>query len=679
MNGRAWVAGWTACLAACASNAPASRWAETDRLVAPKPEDHAGHDAVVLFDHHEIENVSLRSKLFTRKHVHRAVAVLTEDGFDHADAKIYYRKKGKIRDFRARTIRPDGTVVPIEPDNIFDDEAEDTDGYRVRTVQVPKVTVGSTVEYRYTIEADILRPYASFWVVRDIPVLDYRVTIRGPDTIKYAAQTFNSPENWSLDDRGKQWKLTLALQNVEPQPDASFSGSWRRTMPWWLFVVRQLVVGANVYDWATDWSEAVDWRCKALTWGDKDYAAGFDPNAVDVSGCEDPACKVDRALVWLRETVVFEAFWSWPGKSAREAVESGNGTGVDKARLLHLILEHHGIQSYFALTARRHQGLFDPNFPSPTGFDSLLLWLPAQDGIDEPLWVDPSCEYCRLGQVGRYHHGQPAVVMQDKEVALSTEGEVEARVEKITGDKPKLSAVGIVDHVEIRGRDLRIRTETIRTKRYAMFRRDGVSEWDAEDFEEAATNYVNFRSKVGVLRAHEPYAMVSLEPETYAGVDSETFDIPGHVVADGEALLVSLDFIKSGWDDDFENENDNLDVTFAYSRRFSHVVDIHAPEGYRFDQLPEDVRAGKSPLVVTIDCERIPSGIRIVRKVKTRHGIYPHTFRDRFEETTQALRDQRALSLRLVPVAAASATAASATAASATAASATAASATAAR
>lgn len=634
----------------CAPALQTRGWAGPDALQIPDPLEYQGYGAVVLFERRDYRKEDLPTTNYTESFHHKAVAILTEDGFDEADPKIYYRKKAEILDFEARTIRPDGTSVFLKPENVFDDEAKDKDGFRVRTFSMPQVSVGSVVEYRYTIRSDIMFSYLSRYVVDDIPVLDYRVTISGPNSIRYAAQTFNSPANWRLETKGKNWKLTYEVKDMLPQDEAeSFVGSRRRTMPWWLFVVRQVVSGSQTYGWSTDWSEAIDWRCKALTWGDKDWDAAFDPSLVDVSGCSSVDCKIDRALAWLRENVVFEAWWSWPGRSAREIVESGNGTGVEKARLLRRILEHHGIESHFALTARRHLGLFDPNFPAPTGFNSLVLHVPAQAGIKEPRWLDPVCEYCRQGEVGRYHLGQPAVVMKDKKSAVAAEGEVEAWVEAIAGKKPKLSGVAVVDRVQIRDSDLLIRTDRVHSNRYAMFKRDSVSDYDAEDFEEEASNCITFRSEVGQLKEHEAYAMRSVEPEEYVGVQTEVWEIPGHVVRDGEVLLVPLDFMKTGWDDDFILTNPRHPVTFAYSRRFTQVTDIEAPSGYRFEDLPEAFDAGESPLVVSIRYEPTEAGVRITQKVKTRHGIYPRSLRARFKETMRVLRDQRAISLRLIP------------------------------
>jgi hypothetical protein len=95
------------------------------------------------------------------------IKILTEEGRKYADVEIpYLKESGSIGSIRARTIRPDGTVVNFEG-KAFDKVIVKAKGvkYLAKTFTLPDVQVGSIIEYYYT--GDLKENYLhdSHWIL----------------------------------------------------------------------------------------------------------------------------------------------------------------------------------------------------------------------------------------------------------------------------------------------------------------------------------------------------------------------------------------------------------------------------------------------------------------------------------------------------------------------------------
>jgi hypothetical protein len=95
------------------------------------------------------------------------IKILTEEGRDHANIEIPYLKGSEsIRAIRARTIRPDGSMVNFDGE-IFDKILVKANGikYSAKTFTLPNVEVGSIIEYRYRHDFPPNLIYDSQWIL----------------------------------------------------------------------------------------------------------------------------------------------------------------------------------------------------------------------------------------------------------------------------------------------------------------------------------------------------------------------------------------------------------------------------------------------------------------------------------------------------------------------------------
>ena len=97
------------------------------------------------------------------------IKILTEEGRRYANVEIPYRQdRSAINSIRARTVRPDGTVVNFDG-KVFDKTLEKTKGvkFQAKTFTVPDVQVGSIVEYHFNYDYEDGYVFGSYWLLND--------------------------------------------------------------------------------------------------------------------------------------------------------------------------------------------------------------------------------------------------------------------------------------------------------------------------------------------------------------------------------------------------------------------------------------------------------------------------------------------------------------------------------
>ena len=97
------------------------------------------------------------------------IKIFTEEGRKYANVEIPYLKaSGSVVSIKARSVRPDGSVVPFEGKAV-DQTIVKAKGvkYLAKTFSLPDVQVGSIVEYHYTINFVEGFVYDSRWVLSE--------------------------------------------------------------------------------------------------------------------------------------------------------------------------------------------------------------------------------------------------------------------------------------------------------------------------------------------------------------------------------------------------------------------------------------------------------------------------------------------------------------------------------
>jgi hypothetical protein len=101
------------------------------------------------------------------------IKILTEEGRKHADVEIpFFKESQSVVNVRARTIRPDGSIVNSDV-KVFEKylvkgkfEGREVK-YLAKTFTLPDVQVGGIIEYMYTLDSNEYTLFDSHWILND--------------------------------------------------------------------------------------------------------------------------------------------------------------------------------------------------------------------------------------------------------------------------------------------------------------------------------------------------------------------------------------------------------------------------------------------------------------------------------------------------------------------------------
>jgi len=97
------------------------------------------------------------------------IKILTEEGRKYADVEIpFFKEEGNIHSVKARTIRPDGSIVNFDG-KAFDKTIVKAKGVKflAKTFTLPDVQVGSIIEYHYMYDLNEGYVYNSRWILSE--------------------------------------------------------------------------------------------------------------------------------------------------------------------------------------------------------------------------------------------------------------------------------------------------------------------------------------------------------------------------------------------------------------------------------------------------------------------------------------------------------------------------------
>lgn len=116
-------------------------------LQAKEPPSEFGAEAIQLYHANWIYDSDHKQFFYNR------VRILTKAGMKYADIEIPIVGDTSVEDLKARTIHPDGSIVDFAS-KPFEKTIFKTKGIKVlaKTFSMPDVTVGSIIEYKYTLK-----------------------------------------------------------------------------------------------------------------------------------------------------------------------------------------------------------------------------------------------------------------------------------------------------------------------------------------------------------------------------------------------------------------------------------------------------------------------------------------------------------------------------------------------
>jgi hypothetical protein len=502
----------------------------------------------------------------------------------------------KIKDIAARTIKPDGSVVELKKEDVFERDVVKTNGIKVKamTFSLPSVEVGSIIEYRWREIRESIVGYERFQFSRDIPVQFVKYWVkpytRGlvndeGETVGLRAQTFQTTTD-SPFVKEKDGSYSMTLTNVpafreEPRMPPEYS-----VRPWML-VYYAAATPTKPDDFWRDYGKRLAARSKPQLKANDDVKRAAAEAAGDA---QTPEQKLERVFDYARSHVKHytddasgltaeQIKKIKENKSPGDTLKRGVGTGWDIDMLFGAMASALGFEVRVALTSDRediffNRGFTDDYFVNPTSV--------AVKVGDEWRLFDPGMDYVNFGMLRWQEEGQQTLVADEKEPVwiASPMSEPEKSVERRTG-KFKLSDDGTLEG------DVKVE--------YTGHIAADVKEYNDDDTPEEREETLRNQYKSRVPSAElSDIKIENVTDPTRPFTYMFHVKIPSYAQRTGKRLFVHPGFFQHGAGAMFPTAGRTNDVYFHYPWTEEDKVEMELPEGFALDnpQAPAPVGAG---------------------------------------------------------------------------------------
>ena len=504
------------------------------------------------------------------------IKVFTERGKEsQSTIDITYFDPTKIKDISGRTIKPDGSIIELKKDAIFERTLVKAGGIKLKakSFAMPGVEPGVIIEYRWR-ESRRSQLYMRFQIQRDIPVQVVRYLVKPYSYVQFGMRMiqFNWPQvplekkegfygstytnvpafreepRMPPEDQVRAWMLVFYSDEKVNDPQKFWKDFGRRIHE---VVKPQMKVNDEVKQAATAAiGDATDPEqklqklfdyCRTKVKNINDDASGLTPDDRD---------KVKE------------------NKSPSDTLKRGMGTGKDIDMLFGALAIASGFDVRLAMLPDRGDKFFDPNFPDDYFLRDYAIGVRV--GV-EWRFYDPARLYLPFGMLRWQQEGQKALIADSKEPAFvpTQMSEPAKSLQKRTA-KLHLSEDGTLEG------DVRIE--------YSGHLANERKEYNDDDSPNQRED--TLRSTVtGRLSAAE---LSSIKIENVTDPDkpfvySFHIKVPGYAQRTGKRLFLQPAFFQRGIGPEFGTSARKYDLYFHYPWAEDDTVEIDMPLGYALD------------------------------------------------------------------------------------------------
>ncbi|HVF43545.1 MAG TPA: DUF3857 domain-containing protein [Pyrinomonadaceae bacterium] len=497
-----------------------------------------------------------------------------------------------IKDIAARTIKPDGSVVELKKDDIFERVVVKTSGIKVKakTFSMPGVEPGAVIEYRWKeVRRDSYTLYEEFEFARDIPVQQVRYFIKPLSNTVFGmrAQTFHT--GMTPFQKEKDGFYSMTLNNIPAFREEPRMPPEHAVRPWMLVFYSAVDNSSPQQFWANYGKTVYDDHKPMMKAGDDVKRAAAEATA----GAANDEEKLDRIFEYVRSKVKNYRDVSAgmtaeqleklkENKSPGDTLKRGVGNWHDIDMLFAAMASASGFDARVAKVGDRSEDFFDPGFP-----DDYFISRKGTENVavkvgDGWRFYDPGTTYVQKGMLRWQEEGQQALISDPKQpffisTPMSSPGKsVERRTAKF-----KLSDDGTLEG------DVRIEY----TGHLSVDMKNDYDEDSPSEREESLKAGYKERFAAAELTDIQIENVTDpVKPFAY----SFHVKVPGYAQRTGKRLFVQPSFFQRGRGALFPTAARRYDVYFRYPWTEEDRVEIELPEGYALDspEAPAPIGAG---------------------------------------------------------------------------------------
>ena len=507
------------------------------------------------------------------------VKIFTERGKEkHGTVELPYASDTRITDIAARTIKPDGSIVDLKKDAVFDRTIVKQGRLKVnaKSFAMPAVEPGVIIEYRYREETD-LSAYLRLDFHQDIPVHRVRYLIKPytSRTFPYGMRSIPFHGQFPKYVKEKDGFFSTELTNVPALQDEPYMPPEKQVGPWILVYYsedRKLTPDSYWKEYGRELYEATRQMMKVNDEIKKAAAAAIgdetDPDKKLerlYSFCKTKIKNVDNdgsGLSGSQRNKVKE------NKSPSDTLKRGVGDTIDIDMLFAALSSAAGFDVRYSRLADRSDIFFYPDLADRY---FLRTYDVAIKVGDQWRFFSPGSSYTTYGMLFWWEEGNHALVADPKEpfFVLTGISGPDKTSEKRTGN------FSLTPEGELEG-DVRIEY----TGHFAIDKKQFNDEDSPQQREETLTELIRKRLSTAEL---SDIKIENVTDPSRPFVYSFHIKVPGYAQKTGRRLFVQPAFFQKGVSSLFSNSQRRYQIYFPHPWSESDDVTIKLPEGYVLD------------------------------------------------------------------------------------------------
>jgi transglutaminase-like putative cysteine protease len=518
------------------------------------------------------------------------IKVFTQRGVEnHGKVDLVYSDRGAIRDIAARTIKPDGSVVEMKKDAVFDREIVRLSGLKVKakSFALPAVEPGVIVEYRWIEQRPLTSLYTRLHFQREIPVQSVKYYIKplSDTTMGMRSMSFNCPNVPFVRERDGYFSVSFnnlpAFREEPRMPPEDQVRSWML-----LYYSDKDKITPEKY-WKEHGKAVYEENKGAMKVNDEVRRAA----AEAVGDASAPEQKLERLVAFCRtkiknvydDTTVMseqERKKLKENRSPADTLKRGYGNGRDIDMLFAALAAAAGFETRLINLPDRGDMFFNPNLPDD--YFLSVYDVAVKVGADWK-FIDPSSVYVPFGMLRWQQEGQQALLADPKDpVFVNTPlSPAESSMEKRTA-KLRLSEDGTLEG------EARIEyTGHLAVEKKEDYDEESPAEREKRMHDALAKRISNAEiAEVKFENVTDPFKPL---------VISYKVRVQGYAERTGKRLFLQPGFFEKGVGPLFPTSERKHDVYFYYPWTEEDDIVIELPAGYALDnaESPGDLAFGE--------------------------------------------------------------------------------------
>ena len=515
------------------------------------------------------------------------IKILTEEGRKYADVEIPYDKdEGKIAGVRARTIKPDGTIVDFDG-KVFTKSVVKGRGvkYLAKTLTLPAIEVGCIIEYFYTLDMPEDYFYDPHWILSSelfTKAAKFSLKPYMSDYSRYSLRWYwrNMPPGGAKPVQGPDHVVRLELANipafqeedlmppvneVKARVDFDYSEDTPESDPtrYWAKVGKRL--DGNL--------ESFIGKHKAMEEAVAEIVAPNDPPEVKLRKIYARVQQMRNTSYEVRKTEEEEKRAKEKAPANVEEVwKRGYGTGGQLTWLYLALVRGAGFEAYGVWVADRSRYFFDPSSMQSDRLDANLVLIKLNG---KNIFCDPGAAFTPFGLLPWSETGILGLQLDKKEstwVPVLNPTSDQARVERHANlnltDTGSLEGKLTITYTEMEAASLRLEERHADDTERKVYLEDMVKGYIPASSEVNLTNQPEWRDSAKPLVAE--------------------FDIkvPGWAAGAGHHVMVPVGLFSAREKHMFDHAVRTFPIYVDYPYKQSDDVSIQIPAGWQISSLP---------------------------------------------------------------------------------------------